>query len=486
MPRPRAPLGAPAPSSHCVAAINRQPTPTSTMSSHTTSSRRNSGDVFVPNGTRSGVGSSPATTRSKWLVKSLIALTGAISPIAASAHDDVIASASLFTVKITAAVDYPFGDEKKGAWRGAGFLVDRKLGWILTNAHVAAKSPSTVRVSFRNQPARRAEKVYVDSQIDLAVLKVDPAAIPDESRAADLKCQGEPAAGLPVVAFGHPWGLDYTATRGIVSGTKARDGEEKLQTDAALNPGNSGGPLLDAQSGIVVGINSSGLNKSVSEGLNFAVPARYACIILNLLRAGQDPSPPILPITFATTARERELVVAESKKEWSSLLKAGDRILAVNGDETARFSSRFASYLRAGRPICVQIQRGSAIVSVDLPPPLQRDRVTRLGVHVSGMVIGRSTIPGYDPKVMWIQFLDEASIADQAQFREGGQVLSIDGISVESHEDVLLALAARQGQEVEIIFRYPRFSMISGRYDHFARMLTVEDVFVVTENGKRE
>ena len=60
---------------------------------------------------------------------------------------------------------------------------------------------------------------------------------------AKLKCDGEPAAGRAVIAYGHPWGLDFTATRGIISGTKPRDGEEKLQTDAALNPGNSGGAL---------------------------------------------------------------------------------------------------------------------------------------------------------------------------------------------------------------------------------------------------
>jgi membrane-associated protease RseP (regulator of RpoE activity) len=102
------------------------------------------------------------------------------------------------------------------------------------------------------------------------------------------------------------------------------------------------------------------------------------------------------------------------------------------------------------------------------------------------MVIGRSTVPGYDPKVMWIQFLDDASIAEQAQFREGGQVLSIDGVSVESHEDLLAALSPRQGQEVEVIFRYPRFNMISGRYDYMSRTLPVEDVFVVNQLGKQK
>lgn len=146
-------------------------------------------------------------------------------------------------------------------------------------------------------------------------------------------------------------------TRGIISGTKALQGEETLQTDAALNPGNSGGALIDAVSGVVVGVNASTYSKAVTEGLNFAVPSKQACTILNLLRQGKDPSPPILPVTFATTSKERELVVAQSNGDWAGVLKPGDRILGVNGDQTARFSTRFVSYFRRGEPVQVQIRR---------------------------------------------------------------------------------------------------------------------------------
>ena len=414
-------------------------------------------------------------------------LVGAVWVSTLAGHafaNDVIESASRYTVKITTAVDYSFGNEKKGTWRGSGFLVDRERGWILTNAHVAGKSPSTVRVSFKDRSYSKVEKVYVDNQLDLAVLRVDPTTIPAEALVAELKCEGEPAAGLPVIAFGHPWGLDYTATRGIISGTKSLEGEESLQTDAALNPGNSGGALIDAQSGVVVGVNASAFSKSVSEGLNFAVPSKQACIILNLLRQGRDPSPPVLPITFAITSKERELVVAQSDGAWAEILKPGDRILSVDGDETARFSTRFVSYFRGGGPVQVQIRRGKEIKSVELAVLTRRDPVKRLGVHVSGMVIGRSTITGYDPTVMWIQFLDDASVAEQAQFREGYQILSIDGVTVKSHEDILAALKDRDGADVEVIVRNPRFTMISGRFDYFVRTLEVRDVFVVNENGK--
>ena len=132
------------------------------------------------------------------------------------------------------------------------------------------------------------------------------------------------------------------------------------------------------------------------------------------------------------------------------------------------------------------IRRGKETQTVEIAAPKAKDQVKRLGVHVSGMVIGRSTITGFDPSVMWVQFLDDASVAEQAQFREGYQVLSIDGVTVKSHEDILAALKGRDGEDVEVIVRHPRFTLISGRYDFFVRTLDVRDVFVVDESGRRK
>ena len=178
--------------------------------------------------------------------KTILATVVLFLTLATSAYSkDVISEASFYTVKFTTAVDYPFGNDRKGTSRGSGFLVDKERGWILTNAHVASRSPSHLRVSFKDQPYTAAQKVYVDNHLDLAVIKVDPSKIPASAVAANLFCGQEPAPGLPVIAFGHPWNLDYTATRGIISGTKSLSDVEQLQTDAALNPGNSGGPLID-------------------------------------------------------------------------------------------------------------------------------------------------------------------------------------------------------------------------------------------------
>ena len=397
---------------------------------------------------------------------------------------DVIEQASRYTVKIITAVDYPFGSDKKGTGIGSGFLIDKERGWLLTNAHVVRKSPSTIRVSFKDQPFSAAEKVHVDNHLDLAIIRIDPKRIPERALEAKLKCDGESQAGAPVIAFGHPWRLDFTATRGIVSGTKSLDGEEKLQTDAALNPGNSGGPLIDVESGRIVGVNSSTLSKNVSEGLNFAVPAPLVCRIVDLLKAGRDPAPPRLPVIFATSGRERELIIAEAKDGWADKLKPGDRILAVNGDENARFASRVISHARGEQKLFVAIMRNGKKENVELPVPPELDSIRRKGIHVSGMVVSRSTNADYDPSVMWVHFVDDASIAEQSLISEGDQLGAVDGQKVKNQEEVLAAFSKADGKEVELIIRRPKFSMISGRFDYLVRKLDVTDVREVGEQTR--
>ena len=134
-------------------------------------------------------------------------------------------------------------------------------GTIVTNAHVVGESSQRERALRRLAARRRRRVLGTDPSTDLAVLRVDP------SRAASSGRSRSPTrtpcgSGDNVVAIGHPFGLDRTATAGIVSGLgreiQSPNGfsiDEVIQTDAAINPGNSGGPLVDAR-GRVVGVNS--------------------------------------------------------------------------------------------------------------------------------------------------------------------------------------------------------------------------------------
>jgi S1-C subfamily serine protease len=162
---------------------------------------------------------------------------------------------------------------------GSGFVIDSE-GHILTNAHVVDGAQGDITVSFSNNEKVVAKVIGVDNATDVAVLKVD---VP--SSALTVIPLGDSAGlkvGSGVVAIGNPFGQDRTVTSGIISAVarsiQAPNGfsiDGAIQTDAAINHGNSGGPLLD-MSGQVIGINSQidtgGQANSGSVGIGFAVP----------------------------------------------------------------------------------------------------------------------------------------------------------------------------------------------------------------------
>lgn len=176
---------------------------------------------------------------------------------------------------------------------GSGFVID-KAGHIVTNYHVI-EGAREIRVSFSNNDSLKATLVGSDPSTDLAVLKVDAS-----SRALTplpLGNSDQVQVGDPVVAIGNPFGLDRTVTAGIVSAIQraitAPNGytiDHVIQTDAAINHGNSGGPLLSAR-GEVIGVNSqieTGNTGSGNVGIGFAVPsATVKSVVAQLIREGK-------------------------------------------------------------------------------------------------------------------------------------------------------------------------------------------------------
>ena len=176
----------------------------------------------------------------------------------------------------------PFGPPEKEQQQalGSGFVIDRQ-GHILTNAHVVVGA-SNVQVGFGGTGATtyKATVVGLDRATDIAVLKVDLP--PSALQPLTLGNSNDVQVGDPVVAIGNPLGETQTVTSGIVSAVQRQisslarnqDIYGAIQTDAAINHGNSGGPLLDAQ-GHVIGITSqilsSGSNGG-SIGIGFAIP----------------------------------------------------------------------------------------------------------------------------------------------------------------------------------------------------------------------
>ncbi len=164
----------------------------------------------------------------------------------------------------------PRGPQRRGAAMGSGFIISED-GYIVTNTHVI-DGAKKVTVTLNDKRELEAEIVGQDEFSDIALLKVEGDGLPKVTLGSSSALE----VGQWVVAIGAPFGLDHTATQGIVSALSRSlpDGTYVpfIQTDVAVNPGNSGGPLFDLD-GNVVGVNSQIYSRSGGYmGISFAIP----------------------------------------------------------------------------------------------------------------------------------------------------------------------------------------------------------------------
>ena len=252
------------------------------------------------------------------------------SSVCANELERILDQANKYTVKIYNSTDTPFLEDSYSPSSGSGFLIDKANGIIVTNAHVASYSPALNRVNFKHSNPVQSKQIYIDTDIDLALLKIDPASIPKDAVEAKLHCKNDYKQGQSVVAFGHPAGKDFTITRGIISAVRFEsDFFESIQTDAAINRGNSGGALIDVSTGIVVGINSFGVEDN--QGLNFALPSYTVCKVLDLFKNKKDPSPLNFNVIFSNNKEQGKFLKVSEVLTADSSLKVGDEITQIDG-----------------------------------------------------------------------------------------------------------------------------------------------------------
>ena len=419
----------------------------------------------------------------KALLYTSLVITFVVSPAAfAQNGEDIFQKASFYTVQIRTTIDMPFTGEYRSSSMGAGFVVDTDRGWIMTNAHVAARSPSQVWVKFQRGEYHKATKVYVDPYLDLAILELD------ESQrvglvAAELDCEGIPPVGHPVGAFGHPWNLAYTGTRGIISGVTSRIGTEMLQTDAPINGGNSGGPLFSLGSGKIVGLSTASIDSDEDQNTNFAVPMKYACHVLRLLQAGKDPSPPQLSVVFYEDLDDDgNLTVAQTYLANDSLpLKVGDTINAVAGaSDEIRNEGQLVHALR-GRldDLELEVTRAGKLVTLSghLEPAA---RITeRSGVFATGILIAPMNLrDGREishPLPLMVHSVEFGSLGESLEIETWDMLVSVNGHPIETLDSLYARLGAAQDSESSVMIVFKRWSDELDRvYDYVARSIPIE------------
>lgn len=235
---------------------------------------------------------------------------------------------------------FPFGEQQGGTQQaqGSGFVYDA-AGHVITNYHVV-QGATSLEVTLADGSTYDATVVGTDPSTDLAVLKVEaptsnlhPLALADSS---------DVAVGDGVVAIGSPYGLEETVTSGIVSAlgrtiesTNGYSIPGTIQTDAAINHGNSGGPLLEL-SGKVIGVTSQIESESGGNtGVGFAIPSNTVRPVVDQLIAGHEVEHAYLGVRLQETTGEsgaQVVSVSPSSPAAKAGLEAGDLITAFDGD----------------------------------------------------------------------------------------------------------------------------------------------------------
>ena len=376
-----------------------------------------------------------------------------------------IQSATEATVLIKTHLKHGFleDDQATGRWEGSGFLINKEKGWILTNAHVAGFGPVGLRLRFEDQDNfSKAERLFVDSKHDVAVLKVPLEAIPSESRPLELECDYDLVRGDSVFSIGHPEDQDFTASLGVLSGEKDFHVDGSFYTtDLVTESGSSGGPVISENTNKVVGMMTSGFTSS---DLGFLTKAKDICRITRLLEAGKNPARP--RFGFQTMIDELKLspivgAIFDAKLD----LQIGDEIISWNGNLWHPESDGdLADAMRGYEEPRVQLSvlRDGGELLVDVPVALGGSYHKRDWVFVSGLLITEDAkadaafgMGNMEGPVLIIESVDtDFDGTTDIELARGSEVLKVDtleGVNLRALYEYLEALP--EEAEIEVVGR---------------------------------
>ena len=356
---------------------------------------------------------------------------------------------------------------------GSGFVFDAD-GYIITNHHVV-DGASEVKVRFADQIDHDAEVIGTDPQTDVALLKIEaPSPLPHLT----LGDSDQIRVGEDVVAVGNPFGLGGTVTRGIVSAVgrdiNAGPYVDFIQTDAAINRGNSGGPLFDMD-GNVIGVNSAIYSPSGGTvGVGFAIPSNIVKNVVTQLRDGGSVSRGWLGVSIQSVTPDiatalgldeaKGALVASVVEDAPSKgkLETGDVILTFGGEpvDSSRDLPRLVAATEAGSTVdigilrdgareTVQVQVGElpaerlAAASPEAPSDEEGAASEKLGATVAALSAEARRSLGIDETVdgAVVTSVKSGGAAAEAGIRVGDVIVRVGDKAVASAQELDAALA---------------------------------------------
>ncbi|MEE0776875.1 MAG: trypsin-like peptidase domain-containing protein [Bacillota bacterium] len=288
-----------------------------------------------------------------------------------AASDGEALSVAAINEKVSPSVVGIAGESGAGTASGTGIII-KENGYIMTNAHVVS-GMSNLTVTLQDGTEKSAELVGSDTYTDLAVIKIEGSGY----TAAELGDSDQLVVGEEVVAIGNPLGQSFagSVTNGIISALDRSveiEGQTMhyIQTNAAINSGNSGGPLTNMQ-GQVIGINSAKIDTTVAEGMGFAIPINEAVPIVNeLMEYGYVTGRPSIGIScsdinetaaafYRVPTGAYVAAIAENGAAAKSDLRVGDIITSINGTEISSTSqlNGVKNQLKAGDTVELTVYR---------------------------------------------------------------------------------------------------------------------------------
>ena len=343
---------------------------------------------------------------------------------------------------------------------GSGVIVDAENGYLLTNHHVIDNAEQ-ITVALTDRREFEAEVVGADPETDIALLKIDA----DSLTALPFADSNELQVGDYVVAIGNPFGLGQTITAGIVSavgrsGLSLESYEDFIQTDAAINVGNSGGALINLK-GELVGINTaifSGRGGNI--GIGFAIPINMARQIMDQLlthgeiqrgRIGVQIQDLIPDLAEALgTSHERGAVVAQvipGTPAEAAGIQIGDVIVEMNGEPVVGSSDlrNKVGLLRVGDAVRLTIERDGKPMTIELAVGESSEVALGAGSQIpqlEGVVLGPLTPSSplhEEVEGVLVIEVEVDTPAWNAGLREGDVIVEVNRREVKSTDEILEA-----------------------------------------------